>query len=80
MGKTYPTNYKNSMVERFYLRTSRVGKNRVGRYFQRIEDYFGPAIEGIIKTIEKSKDGDCLFSDIKKQVSQYMREFLIFYN
>jgi len=79
VGKTYPTNYKNSMVERFTYEHPVLGKNRVERYFQRIEDYFGPAVEVIIKTIEKSKDGNCSFSDVKQQVSKYMREFLIFY-
>lgn len=77
--KIYPTNYSNSMVERFTYEHPELERNRIERYFQKIEDYFGSAVEGIIKTIEKSECGNCSFSEIKKLLCQYMREFIIFY-
>jgi uncharacterized protein YchJ len=78
-GKLYATNYKNSMVERFTYEHPDLEKNKVEKYFQKIEDYIGPAVYRIINTIEEYERGECSFSEIKESVSQYMREFIMFY-
>ena len=78
-GKVYPTNYRNSMVERFTYEHPELEKNKVEKYFHKIESYIGSAIHKIIDTIEKHEMGDCSFTEVKLAVCQYMREFIIFY-
>ncbi|EMS73511.1 DUF4238 domain-containing protein [Ruminiclostridium cellobioparum] len=78
-GKVYSTNYKNSMVERFTYEHPALERNIVEKYFHKIESYIGDAVQRIIDTIEKHEIGECPFSEVKKALSQYMREFIIFY-
>lgn len=78
-GKVYPTNYRNSMVERFTYEHPELEKNKVEKYFHKIEGYIGAAVNKIIVTIEKYERGECSFTEVKVAVSQYIREFIIFY-
>lgn len=78
-GKVYPTNYRNSMVERFTYEHPELEKNKVEKYFHKIEGYIGVAVNKIIETIEKFERGECSFTEVKVAVSQYIREFIIFY-
>lgn len=78
-GRVYPTNYKNSMSERFTYEHPELERNKIEKFFHKIEGYIGAAVYKIIDTIEKHERGDCSFTEVKVAVSQYMREFIIFY-
>ena len=78
-GRVYPTNFRNSMSERFTYEHPRIEKNKVERYFHKIESYIGSAVQRIIDTIEKHEREENDFSEIEKIVFQHIREFIIFY-
>ena len=77
--KVYPTNYRNSMCERYTYEHSIIEVNSLEKYFGRIESYIGPAMKNIISIIEKYEKGECDFADIRHLIERYMREFIIFY-
>lgn len=78
-GRIYPTNYINSMVERYTYEHPGLETNTIEKYFQKIEDYIGPTIIKIIKIIERYERGEKQFDDIKSLVYQYLPDLIKFY-
>lgn len=77
--RMYIANYRNSMSERYTYEHPKLDKNRLERYFDRIENYFSIAIIDIIKKIEKYEQEQIEFKEVKMLIEKYMREFIIFY-
>lgn len=78
-GKIYPTNIKNSMVSRYTYEHPYFETNRIEKWFSRIEDHTGPAINRILLTIEKHESENIDFSLIRDLVNKYLTTFIIFY-
>lgn len=77
--KIYVTNIKNSMVGRYTYEHPYFEKNRIEKWFSRIEDYTGPAINRILSTIENHGIGNIEFKLIRDLVNIYLSTFIIFY-
>lgn len=75
----YRTNHRSAMCENHTYEHEYLEKNSLEKYFGRIEEHMGPAIRRIIELIESYERNECDFSEIKKLVHKYMREFIIFY-
>lgn len=78
-GKIYSTNIKNSMVSRYTYEHPYFETNRIEKWFSRIEDHTGPAINRILLTIEKHESENIDFSLIRDLVNKYLTTFIIFY-
>lgn len=78
-GKIYPTNIKNSMMNRNTYEHPYFETNRIEKWFSRIEHYAGPAIKQIIMTIENYETSDTEFKLIRVLVNTYLTTFIIFY-
>lgn len=79
VGKVYQTNFSQSMSERYTYEHPELEKNKVEKYFHKIESYIGSVVQGIIDIIEGYETGTNDFLEIKRVVIKYMREFIIFY-
>ena len=77
--KVYQTNLSNSMSEKFAYEHPMIEKNTVERYFHKIENYIGFAVDKIINTIAGYEKGEKDFLEVKAVVFNYMSEFIIFY-
>lgn len=77
--KVYPTNIKNSMVERDTYEHPYFEPNRIEKWFSRIEGYMGPAIKHMITIIDAHIAGNSNFNEIRKLINRYLTTFLIFY-
>ena len=74
--RIYPTNYANSMSEKYIYEHSKIEINKLEKFFNRIENYICPAIIKFIKNLESENPN---LKKIKSKIEYYMREFLIFY-
>ncbi|MED3788915.1 DUF4238 domain-containing protein [Peribacillus frigoritolerans] len=77
--RVYKTNYRQSMSERYTYEHPSLEKNKLEKYFSKIEGYFGKAIYEILGIIEQHENGLIEFKKIQSLVERYMREFIIFY-
>ncbi|MBT2584252.1 DUF4238 domain-containing protein [Planococcus sp. ISL-109] len=77
--KVYPTNYSQSMSQRYTYEHPNLEVNKIEGFFSKIEDYFGPAIHDILNKIKLFEEGKINVSELKIFVEKYIKEFLIFY-
>jgi len=70
---------KNSMCKKFTYEDSRLPKNTVENYFQKIETNVAPKFEEIIKSINKYKKGESDLLFVKEQIYGIIPESIIFY-
>jgi len=74
--RSYLTNIKNSMAERYTYEHSFIEVNTLEKFFSRIENYIGPSFR---KIIEKLNDDGNDIKELNKIINKYIREYLIFY-
>ncbi|WP_110494958.1 DUF4238 domain-containing protein [Bacillus mycoides] len=79
LKRIYKTNYRQSMSERYTYEHPALEKNKLEKYFSKIEGYFSDVINNILNKIKEFEEGHIEFREITILVERYMREFIIFY-
>lgn len=75
----YMTKCKNSMVERYTYEHPEIEKNRIEKYFSRIESYFALAMDNVENMIGLVETGVIPIELLKSTFARYIREVIIFY-
>lgn len=75
----YPTNYRNSMSERFTYEHSYLPRNQLEKFFQEVESDYGPAIIEALGLIALYESGEGTIHSIKKHVQSYLNAIVIYY-
>lgn len=74
----YSTNISNAMMESYVYEHPKLETNLVEKWFQKIEDYMGPAIREIILLINNC-EGSQGVSLVRERICHYLSSILVFY-
>jgi hypothetical protein len=78
-NKIYPTNYNRSMSERYVYEHPFIMENGLEKFFQDIEDDYGPAIVKILSMISDYQNGKTTMLSIREYFETYLSAIIIYY-